>query len=668
MGYTGKILTVNLSENRITEKRLPDSIYKKYLSGIGLASYYLSKEIPEFCDPLGPDNILGFVSGICTGTGALFSGRWMAVCKSPLTNTWGDANCGGNFAPAIKRCGYDAIFVNGIAENPVYLLVENGEVYLKNAGDLWGKDAVETEELLKERHFLKKNPSVACIGRAAEKISLISGICNEGGRIAARSGVGAVMGSKNLKAVVLNGSKPVKAYDTKRIKEHSKTLGNKIKAQKSFVFPDIALKIFGKLDAKTKNTSVMDGMLTTSVMKKWGTVGSINLSIENGDAPVKNWGGSNRDFHGLKSLKISPDKIIRREESKYHCYSCPMGCGGICNIDDIGKYEKTHKPEYETLNSFGPLLLNDDLNSIFYINELLNRAGMDTISAAGTVAYAIECFEKGIITEKDTDGLILKWGDSKSIIGLLEKMINREGIGDILADGSKKASEIIGKNSEKYAIHAGGQELPAHDGRHDPGYAVHYSVEPTPGRHTIGSFQYYGSFQLWREVKSLPEVKIKTPKTEMYVASENNAVMSKACSEYKMLCDSAGLCLFGVMMGVQHLNTFEYLEAATGFGYSPREYMEIAHRIQTLRQLFNIKQGINPVDLIQAKRASGDPVLEKGPNKGKYVPVEKMAEEYWRIMGWDENGIPKIQTLRELGIENIPVEEFGEKEVGEYEL
>ncbi len=668
MGYIGKILKINLDDGNYEEQKIPDGVYRKYLSGIGLASYYLSREMKPFCDPMGPDNILGFVSGICTGSGALFSGRWMAVCKSPLTGTWGDANCGGNFAPAIKKCGYDAIFITGKSDSPVYVYIGNHGITLESAEKLWGKDSVETEEILKEKHYLKKDPAVVCIGKAGENLSLISGICNDGGRIAARSGVGAVMGSKNLKALVLDGYRPVKTFDRKRVREHSKILGGKIRSQKDFMFPDIALKVFGKLDAKTKNTSVMDGMLTTSVMKKWGTTGSINLSLENGDAPVKNWKGSNRDFHGLKSLKISPGKIAKREESKYHCYSCPLGCGGICKIDDLGEYSRTHKPEYETLNSFGPLLLNDDLDSIFKINELLNRAGMDTISAAGTVAYAVECFEKGIITEKDMDGLILKWGDSKSIIELLEKMINREGIGDILADGSKKASQIIGKGSEKFAVHAGGQELPAHDGRHDPGYALHYSVEPTPGRHTIGSYQYYGSFQLWREVKSLPEAKAGTPKSGMYVASENNAIMSKACSEYKMLCDCAGLCLFGIMMGVQHLNTFEYLEAATGFGYSPQEYMEIGHRIQTLRQLFNIKQGIKPAEMIQAKRASGDPELEIGPNKNKKIHIEEMAKKYWEIMGWDENGTPKPETLEALGIEDISADEFGEEEVEEYEL
>jgi len=553
MGFIGKILVVDLSTQHSSSEALPLAVYRKYLSGIGLAAYYLTKEIPPSCDPLGPDNILGFVSGIATGTGAPFSGRWLVACKSPLTGTWGDANCGGDFSPAIKRCGFDAIFFKGRSPHPIYLWIQDGSVRFESADDLWGIDAVETEEILIARHTVRRKPSVACIGEAGEKLSLISGICHDKGRIAARSGVGAVMGSKLLKAVVLSGSKPIPVKFPDIVKENAYRLCKTMKMQKYYAFPDFTLSLFGKIDAKSKNNALMDGMMTASVMKKWGTSGSTNLSLENGDAPVKNWAGSVKDFGSVRSMKLSPEKLARKENRKYHCYACPMGCGGICSYEDDNKTYQTHKPEYETVNSFGALLLNDDLDSIFIVNETLNRAGMDTISAAGVIAFAMECYENGTLSNENLDGIDLKWGNSKAIIALCDKMIHREGIGELLADGVKAAVKRIGRKAQAAAIHAGGQELPAHDGRHDPGYAVHYSAEPTPGRHTIGSFQYYGSYQLWSVIASLPKIEKKELKQEMFIPSETNTKKLAACSDYKMVIDSGGFCLFGKTRRLQRL-------------------------------------------------------------------------------------------------------------------
>ncbi|MBF0226252.1 MAG: aldehyde ferredoxin oxidoreductase family protein [Desulfobacterales bacterium] len=642
-GYIGKILMIDLTNKEIIEEKIPDSVYEEYLSGLGLGAYILYDRIPKGADPLGPDNILGFISGLLTGSGTLFTGRWMVVGKSPLTGGWGDANCGGNFSPAIKKCGYDGIFFKGISEKPVYLYVNNNKAELRDASHIWGKDAIESEEILcKESEG--KNPRVATIGTSGEKLSFISGICNDKGRIAARAGLGAVMGSKKLKGIVLTGSQLITSYNRNMIKRHNITLNLWVKFQPPFV-PGSKTSYVGALLRSLPVQVAQDGLLYKILLKKWGTVSMNQISIETGDAPIKNWGGTNVDFGPDKSIAVNPDAIINKEIKKYYCYSCPLGCGGICDIKNnkYNKegYEETHKPEYESVVALGGLCMNEDVDSIFYLNEVLNRAGMDTISAGTTVAFAIECYENGILTKEDTDGLELKWGNTDAIIQLIHKMINREGIGDILADGVKKASEKMKKNSDKFAIHAGGQELAMHDGRNDPGFALHYCVEPTPGRHTIGSQLYYEMFKLWKKIKDLPSVSHLYGKNKKYIPDENKVKMAVACSKFMNVANGTGLCLFGALLGVNRLPIFEWINEATGWQKTPEDYMEIGARIQTLKQKFNILHGIDPKKNMANERTLGVPPLPNGANKEKTVDVEQMIGNYWTHFGWDkETGKP----------------------------
>ncbi len=646
-GYMGKILTVDLTVGDITEEIIPDDVYEKYLSGMGLAAYILYNRIPAGADPLGPDNILGFVSGLLTGTGSLFAGRWMVVGKSPLTGSWGDANCGGNFSPAIKRCGYDGIFFKGISSKPVYLYIGKGKAELRDASHVWGRDAVEAEKML-----LKDTPAgarVALIGPSGEKLSLISGISNDGGRMAARSGLGAVMGSKMLKALVLSGANRIAVHNREEIKKLSRKCNKWVQFQPPFL-PGSMMPYVGAFMRMMPTVLAQDGMLYKILLRKWGT-GSLNqMSIEMGDSPIKNWKGNNEDFGPKKSVTTNPDVFTDREMIKYHCYSCPLGCGGICSM--TGKYSETHKPEYETVLALGGLCLNEDVDSIFYLNEALNRAGMDTISAGATVAFAIECYEEGILTKKDTDGLELSWGNSDAIIALVDKMISREGIGDILADGSRVAARKLGKGSERFTVHAGGQELAMHDSRNDPGFALHYSVEPTPGRHTIGAGLYYEMFQLWKKVKGLPKVSPLYFKGSKYVVDEEKAVRGAACSKFMNVLNGAGLCMFGSFLGANKIPTFEWLTAATGWNKGPEEYMEIGERIQTLRQAFNVKHGIEPKNFKISDRAVGKPPLSGGANKGRTVDIDKMMEGYWEQFGWDiVTGKPGAECMARLDIE-----------------
>ncbi len=645
-GYMGKVLWVDLSKGEIREEVIPDEIYEYYLSGMGLAAHLLYNRIPAGADPLGPDNILGFVSGLLTGTGSLFSGRWMVVGKSPLTGGWGDANCGGNLSPAIKRCGYDGIFFTGISEKPVYLHVRHNGAELCDASHLWGKDAVETEEaLIKEKGDKAK---VACIGPAGEKLSLISGICNDRGRLAARSGLGAVMGSKKLKAVVLDGKRRIDVHNRDEIKRLSRQCNRWVQWQPPFL-PGPQAAYMGVVMRLLPTQMAMDGMIEKILLRKWGTSSLNQASVEMGDSPIKNWKGSNVDFNPKRSLPTNPDAIKKVERVKYHCYACPLGCGGICTLP--GKYAEIHKPEYESTLALGGLCLNSDMDSIFYMNEVLNRAGMDTISAGGTVAFAIECYENGLLTKADTDGLELTWGNSKAIIALVEKMVRREGIGDLLADGSKVAARKIGKGASDYAIQAGGQELPMHDGRNDPGFNVHYSAEPAPGRHTIGSQLYYEMFQLWKQVKDLPRPKFLYFKGRKYVANEEKAVTAAACSKFMNVANGSGLCLFGLFIGAKRIRIFDWLNAATGWYKTPEDYMEIGERIQTLKQLFNIRHGIDPWSFKVGDRVVGRPPLAEGANRGRTMDMEKMMSDYWHQFGWDAaTGRPTDDTIARLGI------------------
>jgi aldehyde:ferredoxin oxidoreductase len=653
-GYVGKVLFVNLTTEEVRPEAVPDEVYENFLSGVGLGVHTLYQHIPAGADPLGPDNMLGFVSGLLTGTPSVVTGRWMVVCKSPITGGWGDSNCGGTFSPAIKQCGYDAIFINGTASKPVYLYVDHKTAELRPADHVWGMDAIEAEKVLQLECWRSKKPSVAVIGTSGEKVSLISGIVNDGGRIAARSGGGGVMGSKKLKAVVLAGIKPIGCADPAAMKAISKELSQKMRKANLPVKGSV-LALLGVALGKMKRALPMDGMMVGMLMKRWGTISNNTMGVTSGDSPIKNWGGSAPDYNYAHYRHLNPDKVIQLEQKKYHCYSCVIGCGGIVEIAKAtnGEFTHTHKPEYETMITFGGLVMNKDFNAILYINELLNRAGMDSISAGGTVAFAIECYENGILTKEMTDGLELNWGNSRAIVELVKKMIAREGIGDLLADGVKAAARKLGVSDKPYAVTAGGQEPGMHDSRMDPLMGVHYSVDPTPGRHTIGSGQYYDLLHLWEKVSWAPRPGIYLKANE-YLPSDEVALKTVAASCYKELTDGAGGCLFAMVMGVNHWRLFEWLNAATGWQKTPDEYMLVGKRIQTMRQMFGVKHGIDPMSFKMSARMAGEPPLTAGPNKGKTVPIKEMMQAHWKHYGWDEQtGIPTPQTLTELGLEAL---------------
>jgi aldehyde:ferredoxin oxidoreductase len=647
-GYTGKYGIVDLTKGTTELVRPEEAFYRKYLSGYGLGVAVITERQKPGVDPLSPESYLGFCSGLLTGTGAFFSGRWMAVGKSPLTGGWGDANAGGYFSRELKRTGFDALFFTGSAKGPVWAFVENGSVQIRDGTSLWGRDTVETENLIKEE-LGDKRVQVVSIGISGEKRSLISGIVTDGGRIAARSGLGAVMGSKNLKAVALRGRQKISVAEPDRMKAVNKRFLKEYK--KSKILDRITVSIMNFLGQVIGRTGLQVPAQTTlvrEVYKKYGTSGLTVYSAMTGDMPIKNWEGVGYlDYPADRAAKTSDENVIRHQRRRYACQSCPLGCGGILDIHK-GRYAETtgHKPEYETLAAFGGLLLHDDLDVIIEINEMCNRAGIDTISTGGAIAFAIECFEKGVIDEETTGGLALGWGKSREILKLTEMIILREGLGDLLADGVKRASEEIGKASEPFAVHAGGQELPMHDPRLDSGYAISYLCEPTPGRHTISCYLYSNLFGV---EKRFPAAR----KRKNGGGKEARAVRKYvAGSLFVQLLNGSGLCLFGAL--TSSLPVVDYLNAATGWGYSPDEYLKIGERILNLRKAFNVREGIRPIDQKVNERALGTPPMHKGPLRGVTVDAGALEKVFLETMGWDaETGGPTRKKMSEFGIDSL---------------
>ncbi len=605
-GYFGKILWINLSDDTFREEELSEDYYHQYLGGYGLATKLLYENMPAKTDPLGSESIFGFFPGLLTGTVAPLTGRFMVAGKSPLTGTWGDSNCGGFFGPEIKKCGYDAILIKGKASSSKYVTVIGGIMQFNDASDLWGLDVVQTEEKLIEKHG---RVQVACIGQAGEKFSLISGIVTDKARIAGRSGFGATMGSKKLKAIVLKGDKKIPIANKELLSKHTKEYNQRIQESTSGII---------------------------QLFKTFGTTAGNTMMIQMGDTPIKNWGGTPKeDFPAENQNKISGMEIDKYKQKAYGCFSCPVHCGAIMKVLEVG-LEETHRPEYETCAVFGPMLLNDDLMSIFTINDLCNRAGIDTISAGTAVAFAIECFEKGIISKDDTNDIELNWGNSSAIVEIVKKIISREGIGDILADGVKRASEKIGKGSHEFAIHSMGQELGMHSSKFYKSMGATFAFDPTPGRHTtptldFGTFGPMGKPNGLFEGFALPE-KYRNP-------GDNRSEAEKLVVGIWQSLNSLGLCLF--IGSYQKYPLLELIKAVVGWDMTIDELVETGLRIQTLRQAFTLREGIEIINNKLPLRAVGIDYL--ADYKG-----------YCKKMGWNpENGYPLKETLKDLSLDFV---------------
>ncbi|MFC1991283.1 aldehyde ferredoxin oxidoreductase family protein [Chloroflexota bacterium] len=590
-GYMGKLLFVNLSTGGITEETPEESLYQDFIGGFGIGARIIYDRQKAGVDPLGPENILGFITGPLTGTPVPTGTRYAVVGKSPLTGGWGEANSGGFFGPNLKFAGYDGIFFTGVSEKPVYLLIDNGKAELRDASHLWGKDTYETEDALKAE--LGKAVEIVCIGQSGEKLSLISCIITQRGAAAGRRGLGAVMGSKKLKAVAARGTQKVPIAD-------SETTNKLRRAHIS----------------ELRRTELRGGTIIEH-RRKYGTAGYAPESAHSGDTPVKNWGGIGIiDFPDPSGL--NRDAAIANVISRGGCWRCPIGCEGRLK-EGTGEYKypaDVRRPEYETLASFGAMCLNNNIESIAMANHICNSYGLDTISAGCIIAFAIECYENGLITKADTDGIELTWGNHRSIIAMTEKMAKREGFGDILADGVKVAAEKIGKGAEEYAIHVGGQEPGMHDQklaqRPGPPSAV-------PGSHTQG----FGSSGFRGRIS-----------------------------------EASGLCNFGTS-GLAEPGKYitGYMSAVTGWERSMDELLKIGERIDNMMHVFDLREGINPLKLKVQPRMIGIPPQKEGPLAG--VTVDTKAQVYWNLgaLDWDHiTTKPSKKKLLELGLDDMAKE------------
>ena len=586
-GYMGKILFVDLSNGKLIEESPQEKFYRDFLGGYGLGARIIYSRQRGGANPLGSENNIGFVTGPLTGVRGLLGSRFTVVGKSPLTGGWGDANCGGYFGPYLKFSGYDAVFFNGISAMPVYLLIDDGRAELRDASHLWDKDSWETEEVL--QRGLGKKVAVACIGPAGEKLSLISCVMHDKGTAAARSGLGAVMGSKKLKAVAVMGTKEVPVPDKDRVAQ---------------VYKEYLGLLSGDYYER---------------FKKWGTCGDNANAAANGDSPVKNWSGvGSIDFPNAKA--ISDDTVIALQERKHACLWCPIACKGVMKAGKTYQYEAgVHKPEYETSAAFGMMLLNDNLESIIKANDICDRYGLDTISAGATIAFAIECYENGIITKKDTGGIELSWGDHQAIVAMTEKLAKREGFGDVLADGVKRAAERIGKGADKYAIHAGGQEVAMHDPKFLPPMAAGYECDAAPGRHTSGA-------------------------------------MDATYSGIMRVMNASGMCLLQ-WISAPGVDLAKFVSAATGWDFGMKEVFKTGERISNIRQAFNAREGIKPEDFKITGgrgRVLGDPPLKSGPTANVTVDAEDMRTAFFKAMDWDlKTGKPSLEKLKTLGLDDV---------------
>lgn len=578
-GITGKILEIDLSAKKLNKIEIEEGVYKKYMGGSGLAAkIFLDRELYKV-EPLSESNQLMFFVGPLTGTTLPGTSRFEVCCKSPLTGIWAEASCGAHFGKEIKCAGYDGIIIKGRADYPVYIEIIDDKVEIKDAKHLWGKDTYEIDE-----HFanLDKKWQVATIGVGGENQVLFAGITTDKGDHAARCGVGAVMGSKKLKAIAIKGTKKVNISDTESYDKLRKKLNEKIK---------------------------MDPLCMA--LHKYGTNSGMQLGAQVGDVPTKNWRVAlwEKGVEKIDGAAITQN-VLRKTKS---CFACPVSCKRVVEVSDNKfKVEEGPGPEYESAAALGSLLLNDNLSALCKANELCNKFGIDTISTGSVIAFAFECYENNLLIKSDIDGLDLRFGNIDTMLTLIEKIAQREGLGNILADGVRRAAQKIGKGADKFALEIRGLEQPMHDPRAYHGLALTYATSPRGACHTNDM-----NLMIEMGISKYPELSIKGGYSSL--SSERKADVTVKSQNLGMIYSSAVMCYFVVSM-LSADDIRDMIKVVCGWDISLDEMMKIGERIWHLKRGINTLCNPNDYTLDKLPERIKNPYLE-----GSLPGIEKIV-------------------------------------------
>jgi len=606
-GWRGNVLRVDLDRATVVQTVLDPDTAKKFIGGRGFGIHVLLNELDPSCDPLGPENLIVMATGPLTGTKAPTGARYMVMTKSPLTGAVTCSNSGGQFPAALKWAGVDMIVFSGKAAAPVYLWIEEGRAELRPAGHLWGKNTHDTHDTLR----LQTHPEarVACIGPAGERQVRFAGIMNDKDRAAGRSGVGAVMGAKNLKAVAVYGSSPVPLYDETAFKALVKKFNR---------------KFIESLNGQPPG------------LRTYGTAATITGTQGIGALPTRNF--QQGTFDGWKAIsgQALTDTYLVKHKA---CFSCPISCGRVTKVAVPGFEGEGEGPEYETIYALGSNCGVDNLAALTKANYICNEQGMDTITMGSTIACAMEMFEKGILTEAEI-GMPLPFGDARAVVELTRLTAERKGFGNRLAEGSLRLAQRYGH--PELAITVKGQEFAGYDPRAEQGMGLAYATSPIGASHMRGDPAYI-------EILGVPF--LIDPLTW-----KDKAQLVKDWQDSFAVIDAAGLCVF---FSVRNLMTadrtlrpqgiMELLNAATGAGYSVEELSAAGERIFNAERLFLIRSGFSRKDDRLPDRITKEP-LPDGPAKGMVCHLDAMLDDYYPLRGWDETGRPTTDTLRALGL------------------
>ncbi len=615
-GYIGEILKINLTTKEILIEKLGKEDLKKFIGGSGLGAKYLYELTGPDTDPLGEENALIFMTGPFTGTKTFSSDRFEVITKSPATGIYAESNCGGKWGSALKRSGYDGVIIIGISDKPVYIDINNKEVKILNASSLWGLDTFKTYKELKNN--IDKKAEVACIGQAGENLIKYAAIstCGEHARIAARAGVGTVMGSKKLKAIVVSGNQEFELHDSKGFKDFYK-----------------------------KNVKKVGSSDVAEFLRDNGTNGVVEGCELIGDMPIKNWTGKN-----LKNIdKLYSDNTNKTIlKKKYYCGSCVVGCGRVVEVTS-GKFKTDGMvggSEYETIGMLGSNLLITDMDAVAKLNELCNKYGIDTISTGSVIGMMMECYEKGLIDREFLDGVDLVWGNADAVIEIIHKIGKAEGVGRLLGEGVKKIAEKIGSPAIEFAVHVKGLESPAHDPRAKNSLALGYATSNRGACH----LQHYG-YDL-EDGLDLPDMGI--PETLDRQVVDGKAEFVAKMQNLMCMFDSLSSCKFMMFCTFSLKPMVEALEHITGFGLDEKEFLKTGERIFNLKRMYNIRCGVTRKDDTLPPRFL---TLNRNDDKdiSELPPLGRMLDEYYKIKNWDEIGVPTKEKLTELGLEEYIV-------------